>query len=63
MTATHLPYKAGKVKLETTLLHFPNTRRGDSCTMKIKVYNGECDENKVTAGDNVAHSLLILYTV
>ena len=46
-TATHLPYKAGKVKLETTVLQFPNTRRGESSTMKIKVYNGEGSENKV----------------
>jgi len=47
VTATHLPYKAGKVKLETTLLQFPSIRRGESCTLKIKVYNGETTENKV----------------
>ena len=35
------------MKLETTVLQFPSTRRGESCTMKIKVYNGESNENKV----------------
>lgn len=47
MVGTHLPYKGGKVKLETGLLQFPSTRRGESCTLKIKVYNGETTENKV----------------
>ena len=35
------------MKLETTVLQFPSTRRGESCTMKVKVYNGERNENKV----------------
>lgn len=35
------------MKLETTVLQFPSTRCGESCTMKIKVYNGERNENKV----------------
>ena len=45
--ASHIPYKGDKVKLETTVLQFPSTRHGGSCTVKIKVYNGERNENKV----------------